>query len=522
MKALLRLCHAVLRWLLLLSLLPLSTCSPKPTALERAKLSGRLVVATTNSPNTCYDGPLGPTGFECDLLRGLASKLGVKLELRYFDNTPQAVDAAATGEVDLAAAAIDVTPARTARVHFSRPLQQVALQLVYNGDDDTPQDLDDLDGELDVVPGGSGEEMLKALQAQHPTLKWSPADQDNDVGDLLYQVSEGELDYTVASSDVVALNQRYYPKLRVAFALGEQRDQAWALPPDQDASLFQAVQGYLEQMAQGELARLRDRYFSRPGGADYEGVVQFSTDVRERLPRYLPLFRQAAQRYGMDWRVLAAIGYQESHWDPAAVSPTGVRGMMMLTTETAVDVAVADRADAAQSIHGGARYFQGMLKELPPQVAEPDRTWMALAAYNQGIGHLLDARALAAQLGGDPDRWLDVRNALPLLSRERWFKKTRHGYSRGGEAVGFVGNVRNYYDMLSWMTQDDAPPATPVQALADGPGKLQPEPPAPGSDQPGPPVAEALKPKPLKARSLKTGPVNAALLRSASAQPLAH
>ena len=97
-------------------------------------------------------------------------------------------------------------------------------------------------------------------------------------------------------------------------------------------------------------------------------------------------------------------------------------------------------------------------------IAEPDRTWMALAAYNQGIGHLLDARALAAQLGGDPNRWLDVRNALPLLSRERWFKKTRYGYARGREAVGFVGNVRNYYDMLSWLTQNGAETAKPAPA----------------------------------------------------------
>jgi membrane-bound lytic murein transglycosylase MltF len=191
--------------------------------------------------------------------------------------------------------------------------------------------------------------------------------------------------------------------------------------------------------------------------------------VQARLPRYRSYFQEAAQRYGLDWRVLAAVGYQESHWQPAAVSPTGVRGLMMLTSETAAGLAVADRENAAQSIRGGARYLEEILKELPPQIAEPDRTWMALAAYNQGIGHLLDARELAAQLGGDPDRWLDVRNALPLLSREHWFKKTRHGYARGREAVGFVGNVRNYYDMLSWITQNEpqgAPPDSSVKPLA--------------------------------------------------------
>ena len=456
MKALLRQTNALSRWLLLLSLLPLSTCSPKPTALERVQMMGKLVVATTNSPTTCYDGPQGLTGYECDMLQGLARKLGVRLDLEFFDSTPETVDAVAAGKADLAAASINITPARQARVRFSRPLQQVVLQLVYNSDDNNaPQNLGDLQGELDVVPGSSGEEVLAALKPRYPALKWTSAAAENDVDDLLYQVSSSELDYTIANSDLVAINQRYYPNLRVAFAVSDKQDLAWALPLGEDNSVYNAVQEYLRHMGEGEMARLRDRYFGHIGETDYLGVVRFTSDVQERLPRYRAYFEEAARRYGLDWRVVAAIGYQESHWDPAAVSPTGVRGIMMLTTQTAAELEVLDRGNAAQSIRGGARYFQQILAQLPPQITEPDRTWMALAAYNQGVGHVLDARALAAQLGGDPNRWLDVRNALPLLSRERWFKKTRHGYARGREAVGFVGNVRNYYDMLSWMTQGE-------------------------------------------------------------------
>ncbi len=462
MNALLRQTNALLRWLLLLSLLPLSTCSPKPTTLERVRMTGKLVVATTNSPTTCYDGPQGLTGYECDLLQGLAKKLGVQLDLQFFDSTPETVDAVAAGKADLAAASINITPAREARVQFSHPLQQVVLQLVYNSDGLAPQNLGDLQGDLDVVPGSSGEELLTTLKPRYPALKWNQAEPENDVDDLLYQVSMGELDYTIANSDLVAINQRYYPNLRVAFAISEKQDLAWALPRGGDASLYNAVQEYLHLLGEGEMARLRDRYFGHINEADYQGVVQFTSDVQARLPRYRAFFEAAAERYGLDWRVVAAIGYQESHWDPAAISPTGVRGIMMLTTETAADLKVANRENAAESIRGGARYFQQIMAQLPPQITEPDRTWMALAAYNQGVGHLLDARSLAAQLGGDPNRWLDVRNALPLLSRERWFKKTRHGYARGREAVGFVGNVRNYYDMLSWMTQGEAVAAKPL------------------------------------------------------------
>src|SRR5882757_1996120 len=342
MNSLLRQTNAVLRWLLLLSLLPLSTCSPKPTALQRMQMTGKLVVATTNSPTTCYDGPQGLTGYECDLLQGLAKKLGVKLDLQFFDSTPETVDAVAAGKADIAAASINITPARQARVRFSHPLQQVVLQLVYNSDDIAPQNLGALDGDLDVVPGSSGEEILTADQARYPALKWNRAEPENDVDDLLYQVSKGEIDYTIANSDLVAINQRYYPNLRVAFAVSDKQDLAWALPQDGDPSLYNAVQEYLHLLGEGEMARLRDRYFGHINETDYQGVVKFTSDVQSRLPRYRAYFEDAARRYGLDWRVVAAIGYQESHWDPAAISPTGVRGIMMLTTETAADLKVAN------------------------------------------------------------------------------------------------------------------------------------------------------------------------------------
>ncbi len=180
---------------------------------------------------------------------------------------------------------------------------------------------------------------------------------------------------------------------------------------------------------------------------------QFTADVRERLPLFQASFELAGLRSGLDWRLLAAMGYQESSWDPNAVSPTGVRGIMMLTLDTADELDV-DRDNPAEAINGGAAYFQQILDRLPPQIHEPDRTAMALAAYNQGLGHLYDARRLAVQLGGDPNRWRDVKSALPLLAEERWFSQTRHGYARGQEAVRFVSRVNGYYNMLSSLSSD--------------------------------------------------------------------
>lgn len=185
------------------------------------------------------------------------------------------------------------------------------------------------------------------------------------------------------------------------------------------------------------------------------GGAGFGADLELLLPRYRGDFERAAQRNGLDWRLLAAVGYQESRWNSQAESPTGVRGLMMLTTDTAHGLGV-NRDDAAQSIAGAGRLLQSLFEQLPPQIHEPDRTAMVLAAYNQGIGHLLDARDVAVNLGGDPDRWSDVRVALPLLSDAEWQKTTKYGFARGAEAVAFVDSVRLYYNRLTAMTQSGA------------------------------------------------------------------
>ena len=174
-----------------------------------------------------------------------------------------------------------------------------------------------------------------------------------------------------------------------------------------------------------------------------------------RLPRYRDYFRQAERATGTDWRLLAAMAYQESHWDPDAVSPTGVRGMMMLTRHTAGMMEVADRADPVASIVGGARYYKRVLRKVPKRIAEPDRTWLAVAAYNLGYGHVEDARILTQSQGASPDSWEQVRTRLPLLSDEKWHRRVQRGYAPGEQAVAYVDNVRRYYEILLWMDSRD-------------------------------------------------------------------
>jgi len=217
-----------------------------------------------------------------------------------------------------------------------------------------------------------------------------------------------------------------------------------------DATLGKAIEAFFNEIrSDGRLQQLVHRHYSHVDSFNYSDIRTFTERIQTHLPRYRDLFREEAANVGIDWRLLAAIGYQESLWNEKARSPTGVRGLMMLTRATAKQMGIKNRLDPAQSIRGGAKYFMRVLKKIPQRIAEPDRTWFALASYNVGFGHLEDARKITEARGGDPDRWIDVKQSLPLLARKKWYKDTKFGYARGWEPVIYVENIRQYYDYLA-------------------------------------------------------------------------
>lgn len=443
----------------------LATCSPRQRLLDEVLSMGVLKVAMVNSPTSYYIGPSGdPMGFEYDLVAGLAAHLGVELQVVLATNAPDAAHKAQTGVVHLAAAGIGITPMRARQLRFTRALQSVEPLLVYRKGEPKPKNMGELSGTLRVVAASAQAHQLQILRdQQYPQLTWEQTS-EAEAEELLLAVANGEIDYTVANSDLVAINQRYYTDLRIAFAIAEPQPLAWALPLDRDESLWQQIETYLEALDPSELSRLHDRYFGHVDQVDNFGALTLAADVEKRLPRFRKAFEAAAQETGLDWRLLAAIGYQESHWNPAAVSPTGVRGIMQMTTATARQMGVQNREDPYQSIMGGSRYIRMLIDKLPEEITEPDRTWLALVAYNIGYGHLLDVRKLTQTQNGDPNRWLDIRDRLLLLTQSRWHSQTKYGYARGHEARTYVGNVRTYYDMLVWMTGVPAIPTQPAAA----------------------------------------------------------
>ncbi len=428
----------------------LVTCSPPRNLLERILAGGTLKVATLNSPTTYYKTASGLSGFDYELANHFAEALGVTLELVVLDTPQDVLDAVHSGQAHLAAAGLTVTEKRRKHVIFGPTLQTVRAELVYRMGTPRPNSIDDLDGTLMVPRGTVHAERLAELAEAHPALIWGEAD-EQEAEALLYAVEQGDLRYTVAHSTLVAVHQRYYPRLRIAFSLSEDQPQAWAFQRSLDRSLVETAQRFFEGLPDALMAEIQARHFGTGTALDFVSTVTLARHIESRLPAFRHHFEAAAEVHDLDWRLLAAVGYQESHWNPNAVSPTGVRGLMMLTRDTATFLNVADRENPAQSIHGGARYLRRFLDQFAA-IQEPDRTWLSLAAYNLGLGHVLDLQQLTEMRGGDPSKWTDLRENLPLLTQRQWHSKTRHGYARGFEALHYVDSVRTYYDMLVWKT----------------------------------------------------------------------
>jgi len=427
-----------------------SGCAPPPeNKLQAVKQAGELVVLTRNSPTTYYEGPDGPTGFEYDLALAFAKTLSVNVRMKSIERFGDILPMIANGSADLAAAGITVTPQRETAVRFTPHYQQIRQQVIYNTRTPAPTSPKALLGRnIEVVAGTSYIERLEALKEKYPKLKWTEV-QDMETEELLIRVQEGQTDVTIADSNIVALSQQFSPDLRVGFDLSDSEKLAWAFPLGNDNSLFDAATGFIEAIRRsGELAHLIERHYGAATRFNPINIATYLQKIETDLSRYKHLFEEAGRRYALDWRLLAAMSYQESYWDPKAVSPTGVRGIMMLTETTAQHLGIKDRLDPRQSILGGGAYLRQMIDRLPSRIPEPDRSWMALAAYNVGFNHLEDARVITQKQSGDPDKWSEVKERLPLLTKAVWHTRTRHGYARGYEPVQFVTRIRTYYEVL--------------------------------------------------------------------------
>ncbi len=437
--------------ILLMSTFLLLGCQPaeqKPS-LQRIIDRGYVTVGTIFGLTSYYLEAEGPTGYEYELAKKYADSLGVELRVIPSYSLAELFEKLDSGQVDILAAGLAVTDKRRQRYNFSPSYNQISQKLVFKQGAIRPRELKDLTGKLLIMAHSSHEENLTQLKESNSELKWQTSD-EFDSEELLLKVLAGEINYTVIDSNTLAVNRRYYPEISIGFTIKKPQPLAWAVTKNNDQSIYASLIEFFGKVQHdGTLLALDDRYYGHVEEFNYVDTRMFIKAVEKKLPKYQPTFEKYSQE--LDWRLLAAISYQESHWNPHARSYTGVRGMMMLTLPTAKQMGIKSRLDAEQSIRGGAKYFKQMIDRMPDRVQYPDRLWFALASYNVGLGHLNDARKITEKQGGDPDRWVEVKDRLPLLKQKKYYKFTKYGYARGDEAVNYVENIRRYYDTLTWM-----------------------------------------------------------------------
>lgn len=414
--------------------------------------SNHLRVITRISPNTYFESDQGPSGFEYALLERFANYLGKELKITTTDSLADLFNRLERKEVHLASAGLAATWGRQQRFNFSAPYLESQPFVVYRVGNKRPRRPADLIGrEIVVVADSAHSTMLETMRETHPDIQWRELN-NVDYIDVLGRIESGEFDYTILDSTEFMLHQGFFPRVKRAFSIGEKVSFAWALPKSaEESDLHRAANQFLAQIeSDGTLAKLEERYYGQAAHINQVAANEFAKNIASVLPVYIDNIKAVATEFEMDWRLLAAISYQESGWNPFAKSRTGVRGMMMLTLPTAKEVGVTDRLDPDQSLRGGAIYFNNIKRRLPKSIVEPDRSWFALAAYNVGFGHLEDARVITQKRGGDPSSWYDVKQSLPLLTQKKWYKQTRYGYARGYEPVQYVQHIRHYENVLMW------------------------------------------------------------------------
>jgi membrane-bound lytic murein transglycosylase F len=418
-------------------------------SIKEIKKSGKLIVLTRNAPTTYYfDSNDQATGPEYEMTEAFAEHLGVKTEYRVFHTTHEILDALENGQGDLAAAGMTKTIISNKRFLFGPTYQEVQQQIVCRNGVKQTREINDLLSLKLVVPKNSSyERTLNNFKIGVPDLTWESTDQLNSE-QLFEKMWRAEIDCTAVDSNITSINRRYFPELTVAFELTKAEPLAWVLRPN-SSDLLKVVEAWFKDFkSNGEMNQIRDRYFGFIKKFDFVDTITFHNAIENRYPKYQHIFDKAAQQNDIDKFLLAAHSYQESHWKPKAKSPTGVRGIMMLTLPTAKSLGVKNRLDPYENIMAGAKHFSDLLKTFNQEVTEPDRTWLALAAYNVGRGHLHDAQELARRMEKNPYLWSDIRSVLPLLSKKKYYKTLKYGYARGREPVRYVQRIRNYSDIL--------------------------------------------------------------------------
>lgn len=417
------------------------------TRVERIKKTGVLRLITNNSINTYYYYNGQPTGFEYDLAREFANFLNVDLDIvtpgwnNMFSYLEQ-------GKGDFIAAGLAITKERLEKVNFSIPYMTIQQHIVHHKLVFGPKNIEDLTFRtIHVRRGTSYHSRLEEIKKTGVDFNYILHD-NVPTEELIRMVHDREIKFTVADNNIAYLNQRYYPDIRIGIALQEKESLAWAVNKNDSKMLEQINKFFLYANETGLLKQISNKYYSNIKDTDPYDLKRFHQRIKTRLPKYKKIIIEESQKYGFDWKLVAAVVYQESHFNPNARSFTNVRGLMQVTTVTAEEMGIKNRLKPSQSIKAGIKYLDKMVRKFDYLGDDYERILFALASYNIGYGHVIDAMQIAVDMGLDGMKWQNLKTTLPLLSKSKYYKQTKYGYARGWEPLQYVERILTYYDIL--------------------------------------------------------------------------
>ena len=419
----------------------------KFVTLKRIQKTGEITVVTRNTAQSYYLYRDQPMGFEYEMAKAFAEYLGARLQVTVLDKWDDMVAALNDGSAAFIAASSPIIPKWQRQVAFSDGYMEVAQQIITHRNNTPIKKVEDLSGKtIDVRRDSAYQQRLMELKDQGIDLSIRLHD-DLPTEELIQKVADGEINFTIANSNIILINQHSFPAAVSTGSINEGMQLGWAVNP-QSTELLDRINAFFKLIKKsGKFDAIYNKYYGNIKDFNYVDLKAFHRRVKARLSRYSPFIKVAAKKHGFDWRLIAAQIYQESHLNPWAKSTAGARGLMQIMPATSKSLGVTDLFDPVQNINAGVQHLKNLYDHFDKAQGQ-DRLLIALAAYNIGQGHIHDARKLARKRGLDPNKWDALAKTLPLLRYRKYFKNTKYGFCRGSEPVRYIKQIMIYYDVL--------------------------------------------------------------------------
>ncbi len=397
-------------------------------------------------------------GYELKVLEKFAddNELTLSLEKFSLENMSQALN---INKIDIGIGGLSENIIDPNLNEVTQPWDHQTLCIVeYRAEGSKPNF--DTDSEENIIFVGrrlSSPRLLEMLRTNIPNSTFLSRVEEERA--LIEKLEKSEIKYAVTTLGRLRIIQSMFPNIRRVHTFKEEHENfVWMLPKRADKALIHDLNLFLENKDTLIFKRnLSQNLFKKPKHFHYLDSLTIKKHIDSRLPEYEQWFKLAAKEYDLDWTLLAALAYQESKWKVDAVSPTKVRGIMQITTSTAKSLGIDNRLDAFSTIFAGAKYLDGLRKRIPKRVQEPDRTRMALGAYNIGFGYILSAYKDARRGNLQTVTWEDIEDRLPTIHKSVQYDHIDNGsatFARGYQAIKYVSRIEEFDQILRYYAAD--------------------------------------------------------------------